>query len=166
MDLGKRRALREEKIRALHLIAAYLVAVKHHLRAELGTSYPDFDGLLPGHFTKYDQETTNVHEHTGAWESPVNTSGTATPHASRIRDVGTSQTIYANQRTPLLKDQHHIVHFHKCARIIFLRTAPKFDNAHSVSSPHALPLPLMSSRFHLHRVTLAHCFQHIASLTS
>jgi hypothetical protein len=147
VDLGERRALRQEKIRALHFIAAYLVAVKHHLRAELGTSYPDFDGLLPDYFLKYDHELANVHEHTGAWESPVDTSGTTTPHPTRIRDVGTSQTTCADQRTPLLKDHHHIVHFPWCVRIIILRTASKFDNVHSIPPPQALSLPLMFGRF-------------------
>jgi ion channel-forming bestrophin family protein len=114
-DLGENRKVREEKICALRLIAAYVVAVKHHLRAEPGIDYPDFDGLLPGYFLRFSHETTNIHEHSGAWESPVDTTGATTPHPTRIMDVGTSKTNDADQRTPLMKDQHHIVHFHSCA---------------------------------------------------
>jgi hypothetical protein len=116
-DLGESRKVREEKIGGLRLIAAYVVAVKHHLRAEPGIDYPDFDGLLPGYFLRFGHETTNVHEHSGAWESPIDTTGT-TPHPTRIMDVGTSKTNDVDQRTPLMKDQHHIVHFHSCASTI------------------------------------------------
>lgn len=116
-DLAKdHQVLREEKIRAMNLVTAFLVGVKHHLRSEPGSHHPDFDGLLPDYFSRFDHETTNQHEHTGDWETPNHNSGASTPHPTRIRDVGTSQ-VYPDHRTPLLKDQHHIVHFHPCVLV-------------------------------------------------
>jgi hypothetical protein len=114
VDLNEHRALREEKIVALRLIIAYLFAVKRHLRAEHGTDHPDYDGLLPEYLSRFDYETSNAHEHTGPMESPVVMSGNVTPHPTRLRGISTSQTVDVDQRTPLLKDQHHIVHFHPC----------------------------------------------------
>lgn len=108
--------LREDKIRTLHLIAAFLVAVKHHLRAEPGIHHSDYVGLLPGYFVRFDEETSNVHEHSGEYASPI--SGASTPNgpiAPRLRGVGTTENV-ATQRTPLLKDQHHVVHFHAVSR--------------------------------------------------
>lgn len=106
--------LREEKIRTLHLIAAFLIAVKHHLRAEPGIHHSDYIGLLPGYFSRFDEETSNVHEHSGEYASPTRTSGSSTPSGPippRLRGVGTAENL-VTQRTPLLKDQHHVVHFH------------------------------------------------------
>lgn len=116
--IAEHQALRESKIRALNLIAAFLFGVKHHLRAEPGFNYPDMIGLLPEDFSRFNHETANNHEHSGGWETPGH-SGAVTPHPhapshpTRIRDVGTAQVReYHEERTPLLKDQHHIVHFH------------------------------------------------------
>jgi len=107
------QTLKEAKIRTLNLVAAYLFALKHHLRNEPGIHHEDLNGLLPEHFSKYDVETSINHSHSGEFSSPLSISGQESPVVvPRIKDVGTSQTTFVNQRTPLLKDQHHTVHFH------------------------------------------------------
>ncbi|KAF8311239.1 UPF0187-domain-containing protein [Clavulina sp. PMI_390] len=126
--LAEHQALRQDKIRTLNLLTAFLFAVKHHLRGEYGTNHADYAGLLPREFTRFNHETANQHEHAGEWQTPGN-SGNATPaplHPTRITDVGTTHVQeYTDERTPLVKDQHHIVHFHP------------------YSTPNALSMPLI-----------------------
>jgi hypothetical protein len=104
------RTLREEKIRALNLVTAYFYAVKHHLRREPGLHHSDMVGLLPSGFQRFERETLTTHD---AFTTSTNGTytETATPGDSRIKGVGTS-TIYPDQRTPLLNQQDHIIHFH------------------------------------------------------
>ncbi|CAE6433349.1 unnamed protein product [Rhizoctonia solani] len=52
-------SLRTEKERALKLMVAFVVAVKHHLRSEQGVEYPDYLGLLPPDFSKFDNRGFN-----------------------------------------------------------------------------------------------------------
>ncbi|KAJ1678449.1 hypothetical protein EV182_004029, partial [Spiromyces aspiralis] len=42
----------DEKKLAIRFIMAYTIAVKHHLRGEMGTDYEDFDGLLSEEFLR------------------------------------------------------------------------------------------------------------------
>ncbi|CEL52360.1 UPF0187 protein [Rhizoctonia solani AG-1 IB] len=52
-------SLRTEKERALKLMVAFVVAVKHHLRSEQGIDYPDYLGLLPPDFSRFDNRGFN-----------------------------------------------------------------------------------------------------------
>ncbi|KAJ1310336.1 hypothetical protein OPQ81_007075 [Rhizoctonia solani] len=52
-------SLRIEKERALKLMVAFVVAVKHHLRSEDGVDYPDYIGLLPADFSRFDNRGFN-----------------------------------------------------------------------------------------------------------
>ncbi|ELU44632.1 Bestrophin domain-containing protein [Rhizoctonia solani AG-1 IA] len=52
-------SLRAEKERALKLMVAFVVAVKHHLRSEQGVEHPDYLGLLPPDFSKFDNRGFN-----------------------------------------------------------------------------------------------------------
>ncbi|KAL5636060.1 hypothetical protein ACGC1H_004770 [Rhizoctonia solani] len=52
-------SLRIEKERALKLMVAFVVAVKHHLRGEEGVDYPDYIGLLPSDFSRFDNRGFN-----------------------------------------------------------------------------------------------------------
>ncbi|KAF8610823.1 UPF0187-domain-containing protein [Ceratobasidium sp. AG-I] len=47
-------SLHTEKERALRLMIAFAVAVKHHLRGEEGVNYDDFISLLPPDFSRFD----------------------------------------------------------------------------------------------------------------
>ncbi|PWZ03572.1 UPF0187-domain-containing protein [Testicularia cyperi] len=47
VDPAKHGDRLERKRKAMRLIAAYLVACKHHLRQETGTDWPDYRGILP-----------------------------------------------------------------------------------------------------------------------
>ncbi|KAH7340324.1 Bestrophin, RFP-TM, chloride channel-domain-containing protein [Rhizoctonia solani] len=52
-------SLRVEKERALKLMVAFVVAVKHHLRSEEGVDHPDYLGLLPADFSRFDNRGFN-----------------------------------------------------------------------------------------------------------
>ncbi|CUA72312.1 hypothetical protein RSOLAG22IIIB_00978 [Rhizoctonia solani] len=52
-------SLRIEKERALKLMVAFVVAVKHHLRGEEGVDHPDYIGLLPPDFSRFDNRGFN-----------------------------------------------------------------------------------------------------------
>ncbi|CAE6515561.1 unnamed protein product [Rhizoctonia solani] len=52
-------SLRAEKERALKLMVAFVVAVKHHLRGEEGVEHPDYLGLLPPDFSRFDNRGFN-----------------------------------------------------------------------------------------------------------
>ncbi|KEP55579.1 bestrophin protein [Rhizoctonia solani 123E] len=52
-------SLRIEKERALKLMVAFVVAVKHHLRGEEGVDHPDYIGLLPADFSRFDNRGFN-----------------------------------------------------------------------------------------------------------
>ncbi|KAF9519826.1 hypothetical protein BS47DRAFT_998920 [Hydnum rufescens UP504] len=110
-------SVREHKIRALHLVSAFLFAVKHHLRNEVGVHYDDMAGLLPESFSKYDiasSAASMTPEHAGGFESPL-TSGHESPVVTRVTGASHHQSS-SDQRTPLLaKDQHHTIHFHPYA---------------------------------------------------
>src|SRR5260370_20963354 len=98
----------------------------HHLGYESGINHDDLRGLVPESFSKYFQ-SSNITESQSASCSPETTSGRNSPvllGRPRIVDVGTSKTV-VEERTPLIKHQSHIIHFHE----------------YPSSSP--LPLPLM-----------------------
>lgn len=103
------RALREDKVRVLNLIIGYFYAVKHHLRHETGLHHPDMAGLFPEDFSRFDHETSNH------FTAPIRDGAAGDinppPIAPRIKGVGTAST-YPDQRTPLLNDEYHTVHFH------------------------------------------------------
>ncbi|CAE6507954.1 unnamed protein product [Rhizoctonia solani] len=52
-------SLRAEKERALKLMVAFVVAVKHHLRNEEGVDHSDYLGLLPADFSRFDNRGFN-----------------------------------------------------------------------------------------------------------
>jgi len=98
--------LKEEKIRALKLLLSYAYAVKHHLRGEVGTDWPDYKDVLPLNFARFDEigfgRTKN------RVYSSIN-SGTTTQKARIVHDDLVTD---ASPTTPLLTDSHHTVEFH------------------------------------------------------
>ncbi|CAE7078958.1 unnamed protein product [Rhizoctonia solani] len=58
-------SFRIEKERALKLMVAFVVAVKHHLRGQEGVDYPDYIGLLPPDFSRFDNRGFNKNSRHG-----------------------------------------------------------------------------------------------------
>jgi len=128
--------LHEQKVEALHLALAFAYAVKHYLRGEDGIDYPDYDGILPASFARYDEtgyNTSNRGQSIGPYE------GTSSPKDSissggegssssesvpermnatkRVRPKRSKQKLQAEPsvNTPLLSGNHRIVEFHPYA---------------------------------------------------
>ena len=113
--ITSKESLRELKVRALRLTVAFLYATKHHLRDEHGVNHDDLRGLLPDSLSKFLQSSNITESQSPSCASPETVSGRNSPvHAGRPRilDVGTSKT-FVEERTPLMKDQSHIIHFHE-----------------------------------------------------
>jgi len=109
-----KESLQEQKIRALHLVVAFLYATKHHLRDEPGINHDDLRGLVPESFSKYFQSSNITESQSASYSSPESLSGRNSPVLGRPRivDVGTSKT-HVEERTPLMKHQSHVIHFHE-----------------------------------------------------
>lgn len=126
--------LRRKKVEAIHLCLSFAYAAKHYLRGEDGVDYPDYIGVLPPSFAKYDNPQgyainhassptsyTTVrptHEIGGSTRSNSMTrSGTLTPDTlksdptKRIR-AKRSKTQLASDQTPLLGASFRTIDFH------------------------------------------------------
>jgi hypothetical protein len=105
--------LRVEKIRSLKLLLSFAIAVKHHLRAEYGTEFPDFVGVLPSNFGKY-----NALGYSNADSPAPEISRDATlidpvtsPASGSQKRLHGSQASEPDAKTPLLQDDHHTIDF-------------------------------------------------------
>lgn len=128
--------LHEQKVEALHLALAFAYAVKHYLRGEDGIDYPDYDGILPASFARYDEtgyndsnrgQSTGPYEGTSSPKSGISSSGKGSspsesgserPNATkRVRPKRGKQKLQVEPsvNTPLLSGNHHIVEFHPYA---------------------------------------------------
>lgn len=104
--------LKLQKVRALKLLLSYAFAVKHHLRGEEGIDWPDFEGVLPAGFARFDElgfdQTANTSYcsiSSGNKDASLGRNGTKLP----------SQSVVTNATTPLLTDSHQTVEFHAYA---------------------------------------------------
>ncbi|KAG9104933.1 hypothetical protein FRC06_005000 [Ceratobasidium sp. 370] len=164
-------SLRIEKERALKLMVAFAVAVKHHLRSEDGFQYDDFIGLLPSDFSRFDNrgfDKRGIHgnrdygtsssiavpgaangretEHTHGLSSSADLSATLVPPSPRrISFIGNKGAAPDPERDPLLSDNRQTVIF----------------RPYDLRKP--LPLPLIIA----HELTrLIHKFQRSGMLAS
>ncbi|KAG9099301.1 hypothetical protein FS749_001560 [Ceratobasidium sp. UAMH 11750] len=130
-------SLRIEKERALKLMVAFAVAVKHHLRSEEGSQYDDFIGLLPSDFSRFDNRgfdkrgrhgnrdygtssstavagAAHRHEteHTHGLSTSADLSATLVPSSPhRISFLGNKGAAPDPERDPLLSDNRQTVEF-------------------------------------------------------
>ncbi|KAG8748004.1 hypothetical protein FRC10_009756 [Ceratobasidium sp. 414] len=168
-------SLRIEKERALKLMVAFAVAVKHHLRrvwdSEEGFHFDDFLGLLPSDFSRFDNrgfDKRGIHgnrdygtsssiavpgaangretEHTQGLSTSADLSATLVPSSPyRISFIGNKGAAPDPERDPLLSDNRQTV--------VFRPYDPR----------KALPLPLIIA----HELTrLIHKFQRSGMLAS
>jgi len=128
--------LHERKVEALHLALAFAYAVKHYLRGEDGIDYPDYNGILPASFARYDEtgyNTSNREQSIGPYEgtsSPKDSissggkgssSSESAPERTnatkRVRPKRSKQKLQVEPsvNTPLLSGNHRIVEFHPYA---------------------------------------------------
>lgn len=109
--------LKKQKVRALRLLLSYAFAVKHHLRGEEGTEWPDYQDVLPAGFTRFDQigfdRTANTSYSSIGMPNKDATLG-RTAASGRVK-MSDSQTIVTTPTTPLLTDSHQTVEFHPYA---------------------------------------------------
>lgn len=127
--------LHRYKIDALLLALSFVLAVKHYLRGEDGTDYPDYHDVFPASFsrfcesvsntprgngyqlgTPYDSTTPNgSRDHSAAPSYRVSTEGSTNsmPNASKRVRVKRSKPslIEPNANTPLLAGNHRAVEF-------------------------------------------------------
>ncbi|KAF8579457.1 hypothetical protein K439DRAFT_1654555 [Ramaria rubella] len=109
--------LKQQKIRALKLLLSYAFAVKHHLRGEDGTDWPDYKDVLPSSFARFDQIGYD-HTANGSYSSIAvgNKDGSVGKKGSRRSKVwSSSQAVVTDATTPLLTDSHQTVEFHPYA---------------------------------------------------
>lgn len=130
-------SLRRRKIETIHLCLSFAYAAKHYLRGEDGVNYPDYIGVLPPSFAKYDSvqgysvnarrndspgRNPGTRQGTVSSENPYGTeslvaSGTVTPDTlrndatKRVR-AKRSKTVLPSEATPLLGASHRVVDFH------------------------------------------------------
>ncbi|QRW00249.1 bestrophin protein [Ceratobasidium sp. AG-Ba] len=130
-------SLRIEKERALKLMIAFAVAVKHHLRGEEGCDWDDFIGLLPPDFSRFDNrgfDKRGIHgprdygtsttitvpsshgDRRETEDTSTDMSATLVPGSSpgrhrRISFIGNKAATPEPERDPLLGDSHQTVIF-------------------------------------------------------
>lgn len=127
--------LYRRKVEALHLALAFAYAVKHYLRGEDGIDYPDYHGVLPASFARYDEtgyNTLNLRQSASLYDSvtwagnsreaSVAPSGRVSPSEStaakpdptkRVRAKRSKQKLQVepSANTPLLFGNHSAVEF-------------------------------------------------------
>lgn len=120
--------LKAEKSRAMRLCVSFAFAVKHHLRAEFGTDYPDLLGVLPAEFARFDETGWDRTYHggegnygategtPGSHNRPLDEEAGQQPqlhhHASGRIQVTGSQATISNSQTPLLAGNDRRVEHH------------------------------------------------------
>lgn len=121
--------LKQQKVLALKLLLSYAFAVKHHLRGEDGTKWPDYEDVLPTGFARFDQigydRTTNTSY------SPASSAQSKSPSISRKQSakdqMWNPHTSLPNSQTPLLVDSHQTVEFHPYADELSLPLPMMYD---------------------------------------
>jgi len=113
--------LKEQKIRTLKLLLSYAYAVKHHLRGEDGTQWPDYKDVLPPNFARFDEIGFDRTEN--RFYSSITSFARGPNQKARI--VEDQLIANTGPTTPLLTDSHHTVQFH------------------AYSEPLSLPLPMV-----------------------
>ncbi|KAJ8454518.1 hypothetical protein ONZ45_g19274 [Pleurotus djamor] len=130
--------LHKRKVEALYLCLAFAYSVKHYLRGEDGTNWPDYAGVLPASFARFDESGYNTQKtlrpdtyeatRTNSVDrSEPSISGRSSPDATKRIRVKRSNPKVSGSTTPLLAGTHRTVEFH-----------PYADEA-------SLPLPLVIS---------------------
>lgn len=129
--------LHRYKIDALHLALSFAFAVKHYLRGEDGINYPDYHGVLPASFARYDETgyntLTNRFRQSTLYDATVSNdsrdlnaapSGRASPESSATKPNATKRVKAKRSKrnltdpspiTPLLAGSHRTVEFHAYA---------------------------------------------------
>jgi ion channel-forming bestrophin family protein len=103
--------LKLQKVRALKLLLSYAYAVKHHLRGEEGTDWPDYEGVLPADFARFDE--LGFDRMANSYSSVTSRQKDASL-GKKVRKIP-SQPVVTNSTTPLLTDSHQTVEFHAYA---------------------------------------------------
>lgn len=135
--------LRKHKADTLRLCLSFVFASKHYLRGEDGINYPDYHGVLPASFARFDEIGYNTQRKTssGIYSATSNdvivpgrdgsrsqsgrNSPDGKPDATKRIRVKRSKPQLTDISTPLLQDTHRTIEFH-----------PFADEA-------SIPLPLM-----------------------
>ncbi|KXN83487.1 hypothetical protein AN958_01332 [Leucoagaricus sp. SymC.cos] len=127
--------LHRHKVDCLRLALAFAFAVKHYLRGEDGIDYPDYQGVLPASFARYDEtgyntaqnRQSNLYDTTltsYSRASSIGPSGRASPESMASRPDATKRVRVKRSKqrlvdptasTPLLAGSHRTVEFHPYA---------------------------------------------------
>ncbi|KAH7916005.1 Bestrophin, RFP-TM, chloride channel-domain-containing protein [Hygrophoropsis aurantiaca] len=117
--------LHRRKVEALHYCIAFVVAVKHYLRAEDGIEHEDYAGLLPASFSRFDAFGFGTRRSSPA-ESYFATQSLPSPHpgsggqtsvdaTKRIKSKRSKKNVAgagaSGSTTPLLAKSHQTVDF-------------------------------------------------------
>ena len=109
--------LKHQKKRTLQLLLAYAYAVKHHLRGEDGTDWPDYKDVLPASFARFNE--TGLDRTANTSYSSINSAdkgaSAGKEGCSGRKKVWNTQEIPSDASAPLLTDAHQTVEFHPYA---------------------------------------------------
>ncbi|KAH9483764.1 UPF0187 protein [Psilocybe cubensis] len=124
--------LKKRKADALRLCLSFVFATKHYLRGEDGVNYPDYQGVLPRNFARFDEVGFNTQRTSpsGTYAATRNdslgssrdgsqsgrtTPDTYKPDATKRVRVKRSKQQLTDHSTPLLQDVRRSVEFHPFA---------------------------------------------------